>query len=526
MQYILALQICVVGLVCFDHVKGGRPHIVFILADDLGYNDIGYHARHHNSQMKTPHLDELAAKGVKLENYYVQPICTPTRSQIMSGRYQIHTGLQHGVLDASQRNGLPLDNILLPEQLRKCGYDTHMVGKWHLGFYNKQFLPQLRGFNSYYGYVNGAEDYYTHTYYDKKISACGVDMHDTYGPINSTWGKYSAFTFTDRAKNIIDERDKSKPLFLYLAYQSVHFPLQAPKRFVKPFMHIKDETRRMYAGMLAALDEAVRNVTNHLIRSGMYNDTIIIFSTDNGGHNAYGGNNWPLRGRKDTLWEGGVKGVGFVSGGRIKQSKVKSYNFMHVSDWLPTILHATKCPKVPGTQPLDGFDQWEAILQKEPSPRTDLLHNIDPLKGKPIEAVVVDGVDITIHTAIRSGPWKLLTGNPGFGKWVEPPELNNSVSKHHLSDLSNVEWTHPSGKFEDRAPRIAKVRLYHIDSDPYERDNVSKLFPNVVTELLRKISAYNATAVPCRYPPGDEKSDPRYHGGYWLPWVTQHSPPS
>lgn len=517
MQYILLISI-VLG---FNVVKAGKPHIVFILADDLGYNDIGYHARRHDSQMKTPHLNDLAAKGVKLENYYVQPICTPSRSQIMSGRYQIHTGLQHGVLDAGQKNGLPLDNILLPEQLRNCGYDTHMVGKWHLGDYEKEFLPQFRGFNSYFGYLNGAEDYYAHSFCNEKISACGVDMHDTYGPLNSTWGEYSAFTFTDRAKRVIDERDKAKPLFLYLAYQSVHFPMQAPERFVKPFMHIKDKTRRTYAGMLAGLDEAVMNVTKHLIRSGIYNDTIIIFSTDNGGHNAYGGNNWPLRGRKNTLWEGGVKGVGFVSGGRIKQSGIESYNFMHVSDWLPTMLGASKCPKVPGSQPLDGFDQWKAILQKEPSPRTDLLHNIDPLKGKPIKSVVVDGVDITIHSAIRSGPWKLLTGNPGFDEWVKPPELDNIVSKSYPSDSSKAEWVYPNDKLDDYTPRIAKVQLYHIDTDPYERDELSHLFPHVVSDLLHKLSAYNATAVPCRFPPADKKSDPRYHGGYWVPWVTK-----
>lgn len=509
----------------FINIVLAKPNVVFILADDLGYNDIGYHARQGDSAMRTPYLDRLAAEGIKLENYYVQPICTPSRSQLLSGRYQIHTGLQHGVLIVGQKNALPLDNILLPEQLRSCGYDTHMVGKWHLGDYKKEFLPQFRGFNSYFGYLNGAEDYYTHSLCSKQIPGCGVDMRDTYGPLNSTWGKYSAFTFTDQAKRVIDQRDRSKPLFLYLAFQSVHYPMQAPERFIKPFLNIKDKTRRTYAGMLAGLDEAVMNVTEHLKLAGIYDDTIIIFSTDNGGHNVFGGNNWPLRGRKATLWEGGVKGVGFISGGHIKQSGIKNENFIHISDWFPSILSATNCPLMPHTQPLDGFDQWKAIQQQQPSPRTELLHNIDPVKGKSAETHFVNGFDITTRAAIRSGPWKLLTGNPGFDAWVKPPESQKFQSNNEgLSRPWNMEWANDSFTqydevYDTGTSTLGNLQLYHIETDPYERKELSSMFPQVVNDLLQKLAAYNATSVPCRYPPIDKNANPKLHGGYWGPWA-------
>lgn len=478
------------------------PNVIFILADDYGFNDIGYHARNHESAMKTPFLDHLAAEGIKLENYYVQPICTPTRSQLLSGRYQIHTGLQHGIIWPSQPNALPIENILLPEQLRECGYDTHMIGKWHLGFYEEKFLPWNRGFNSYYGYLEGGEDYYTHQSCYKGM--CGIDMYDSkYGAVNDTWGEYSTHLFTRKAIQTIDNRDESKPFFLYLAYQSVHSPMEVPSKYTAPFEHIKDDFRRIYAGMVLAMDESVYNITEHLKNLSLLQDTIIIFSTDNGGQTMSGGNNWPLRGRKGTLWEGGVKGIGFIYGEPL-QLKGNTYKgLLHISDWYPTILEATKCPIINGTQSLDGYNQWGAILQKTRPTRNELLHNIDPMnivKGEKPPG----NFDTRVRAAVRKGKWKLLTGHPGFDEWVKPPEsLQLNVNEDVASNSHSENFTY----------------LFDIESDPYEHKNVASQYPQVVEDLLSVLAKYNSTSVPVHYPKMDPDADPKYHNGFWGPWI-------
>ena len=497
------------------------PNIVFIIADDYGFNDIGYHGMNHLSGIKTPFLDSLALAGVKLENYYVQPICSPSRSQLMSGRYQIHTGLQHYVITPQQPNGLPLDNILLPEQLKHCGYDTHMVGKWHLGFFKDDYLPWNRGFDTYFGYLGGSEDYYTRYRCDGP-NYCGYDMDSQTGPTNETYGQYSANLYVDKAKEAIDNHDKSKPMFLYVAFQSVHSPLQVPDDYMKPYAYISDSNRRHYAGMVAALDEAVKNITEHLQNTEMWDNTLLVFTTDNGGQTLSGGNNWPLRGRKLTLWEGGIRGVGFVHGKMLNASNpnvIPNYEMIHISDWYPTLLSAAQCQMMPGTQPMDGYDQWKTISNYEASSRSEILLNIDPLftpmyssnsKTKSVRM----GFDTSVHAGIRVGEWKLLTGEQGDDRWIVPPESHDGDPQIEDFELNK------SGFYPGVQQSNAKqVQLFNIKYDPYERVEVSDLYPAIVDELLIKLAKYNATAVSVSFPPDDHRADPKLHGGFWQPWI-------
>uniref|UniRef100_F6TLU2 Arylsulfatase B-like n=2 Tax=Ciona intestinalis TaxID=7719 RepID=F6TLU2_CIOIN len=509
--------LCFLVFVQVLYVSGHqKPNILLIVADDLGFNDVGYH----NPDIYTPNINKLAKDGVILESYYVQPICTPSRSQLMTGRYQIHTGLQHSVIFAPQPNCLPVDEIILPQKLKEAGYTTHAVGKWHLGFYKKECLPTSRGFDTFYGYYCGAEDYYTKQVHanfhfgNKTRRVSGFDFHDNSRTEWEANGTYSSYLYRDRAVRIIKSHNSSIPLFMYLPFQSVHFPLQVPAKYIKRYRHIKDRKRRTFSAMVTAMDEAIGSVVDALKWKGIWQDTLVVFTTDNGGQTLFGGNNWPLRGRKASLWEGGVRGVGLVRGYGIRDKGRSSNELVHISDWFPTLLYIAGA-NASGTKPLDSYNVWDAIANKDVvSPRVELLHNIDPLFTRPytptpklIPYPNKHGVNTTKgHAALRYKHWKLHTGDPGYDKWDLPPTKSYcNLSGMHTNTNSKYKSTH----------LVPSVHLFDIENDPQERKNLAQIYPKVVDLLLGKIAMYNKSAVPINFPPYDPKSNPSLHGGVW-----------
>ncbi|KGL73743.1 Arylsulfatase I [Tinamus guttatus] len=472
------------------------PHIIFILTDDQGYHDVGYHG----SDIQTPTLDRLAAEGVKLENYYIQPICTPSRSQLITGRYQIHTGLQHSIIRPRQPNCLPLDQVTLPQKLQEAGYSTHMVGKWHLGFYKKECLPTRRGFDTFLGSLTGNVDYYTYDNCDGP-GVCGYDLHEGEKVAWDQSGKYSTFLYAQRVSKILASHSPKEPIFIYVAFQAVHTPLQSPKEYIYRYRSMGNVARRKYAAMVTCMDEAVKNITWALKKYGYYDNSVIVFSTDNGGQTFSGGSNWPLRGRKGTYWEGGVRGIGFVHSPLIKRKRRTSWALVHITDWYPTLVSLARgnLSNVPG---LDGYNVWPAISEGKESPRTEILHNIDPLYNHAKYGSLEDGFGIwntAVQASIRVGEWKLLTGDPGYSDWIPPQTLTN---------FPGSWWN-----LERLTDGLRKsVWLFNITADPYERYDLSARRPDVARALPR-------TAIPVRYPAENPRAHPDFNGGAWGPWA-------
>lgn len=228
------------------------PNIIFILADDLGFNDVSFHG---SAQIPTPNIDALAYSGIILNRYYVTPICTPSRAALMTGKYPIHTGMQHGVIYGMEPRGLPLHEKLLPQYLNELGYKSHIVGKWHLGHFKQAYTPLYRGFLTHTGYWTGHQDYFDHTAMEH--GTWGLDMRRGLNVARDLHGKYTTDIITEEAVEIIRSHDITKPLHLYLAHVAVHSgnpynPLPAPDEVVAEMSHIEDYRRRRYAGWYRA----------------------------------------------------------------------------------------------------------------------------------------------------------------------------------------------------------------------------------------------------------------------------------
>ncbi|XP_033124047.1 arylsulfatase B-like [Anneissia japonica] len=489
------------AIICTSSISptqaSSQPNIIFITGDDQGYRDIGYHG----SIFKTPNLDSLAEEGVKLENYYVQVYCTPSRAQFMTGRYGIRMGMQHGVLDQDQKACLPLNETTLAQKMQEAGYSTHLIGKWHLGLYREECLPNNRGFDTFFGFLQGAEYYFSHD-----TPKGQLDFRRNFEPQWQYNGTYPTNLYNEEAVDLINNKDPDKPMFMWLSNQAPHAPLEVPEHYSEPYRDIiKDEQRRSYAGMMACLDEGVGNVTEALKANGMYDNTIIIYSSDNGGPVWDGSYNWPLRGYKGSLFEGGTRAIGFVHSPLLSDHVKGTVNkeLIHISDWLPTLVEGIAESTTQGTLPLDGINQWDTIRNGSRSSRTELLHNIDPL------VVLSEGgenwtdspFNVRMKAAIRLGNWKLLTGDDGEAGWYAPPDTNYTTEEGDKGDI---------------------VRLYDVKEDPEERNNLATKHKPLVYYMLEKLARYNQESIEPIY--GDhypEEADPCKNGNncVWGPWA-------
>ena len=433
------LSLVVLALACTATAQD-RPNIVLMMADDLGWGDVGYHG----SKIGTPNIDRLAQRGVQLNQFYVQPVCSPTRGALMTGRYPMRLGLQCGVVRPWAQHGLPLDERTLPQALHAAGYATAICGKWHLGHVTPDYLPTRRGFDHQYGHYNGALDYFTH------IRDGGHDWHRDDQP-NYDEG-YSTDLIGKEACRIIATHDKTRPLFLYVPFNAPHTPLQAPQEYIDRYAHMPIKKRRIYAAMVACMDEAVGRITAALDEHDYPAEkTLIFFCSDNGGIRSLGSNG-ELRAGKGTLYEGGVRVPAvMVWKGVLKPGAVVDQP-LHIVDLYPTLLRLAGA-EGEQAKPLDGRDAWATIAEGRPSPHEFLLLNVTPFQG-----------------AVRVGQWKLI---------------------HNGHNGANVTTAGSKETWE----------LFDLSNDPQEKHDVSETHPDVLEQLKSRLAVLADEAVRPNIPP-------------------------
>jgi arylsulfatase A-like enzyme len=429
------------GVAAGDVQAAKAPNIVLIVADDLGYSDLGFQG---GKEIPTPHLDALAAGGVRCSNGYVTgPYCSPTRAALLTGRYQQRFG--HEFNPTGTTSGLPTSEVTIADRLTKAGYSTALVGKWHLGM-TPQFHPLRRGFGEFYGFLAGAHPYNPG---EGAPILRGESVVKEVESLTDAIGR-EAVAFIDRKAG--DE----KPFFLEVAFNAVHTPMQATPEGEAKFASIADPRRRTYAAMLSAMDDAVGRVTAKLREKGLEEETLVVFFSDNGGPTMRGTTinasiNAPLRGSKRTTLEGGVR-VPFVWSwkGVLPAGKVYDKPLIQL-DILPTALALAGVEVSPDWH-LDGVDILPFLKEeREGTPHEVLFWRLGE------------------QTAIRRGDWKLVRYD------------------------TNVDAAPEDAVTKRARPPVTEARLYNLAEDIGESNDLSAKRPELVESLNAEWKAWSDT---------------------------------
>ncbi|MBY0587923.1 sulfatase [bacterium] len=384
--------------------RSAPPNVVVILIDDVGWGEIGFQG---NKQIPTPHMDSIAANGVRCTNGYVSgPYCSPTRAGLMTGRYQTRFGHEFNTI--TKGSGLSPKEITFADRMKAAGYTTAAIGKWHLGEL-PPFHPLQRGFDNFYGTLANTPFFHPTKFVDSRISPDVRPIEDN--------GFYTTEKYAERAVEFLEE-SKNKPFFLYLPFNAQHAPLQALPKYMSRFPNIADPKRKTFAAMMSALDDAVGRVLEKIRAIGQEENTLIFFTADNGGPTASTtSNNGPLRGFKATTWEGGVRVPTAIQWkGHIAAGQTYDHPIIQL-DYLPTVMAAAGIPVQPQDK-IEGVNLLPYLTGKDP--------------GKPHETLYWRFGD---QWAIRHGDFKLVVGRGGSGE----PELYNL--RNDLSESKNLAST-------------------------------------------------------------------------------------
>ncbi|MDZ7377152.1 MAG: sulfatase-like hydrolase/transferase [candidate division KSB1 bacterium] len=417
---------------CCQKRQKRAPNILIFVSDDTGWNDVGYH----NPEIKTPNIDRLARQGVELDNFYVSPVCSPTRAALLTGRPPSRFGIIGPIAGRSEL-ALPKGTMTLAELLRQHGYQTAITGKWHLGL-KPELGPRQYGFDYSYGYFHGQLDQFTHIYKNG----------------DRTWHRNDQFVdedghatdlITNEAIRFIRElRDETRPFFLYVPFSVPHFPVQEEKRWEEMYSQIENECRRLYAASMTHMDDGMGQILAVIEEEGLADDTLVIYFSDNGGQESwsagpdyYGGkfrpcdqlgDNRPLRGWKGELYEGGIRVPAAVYWkGRLQPRQVTEV--IAVQDLYPSIADLVGA-EISSDWPIEGMDIWQALNGGALPPRVLYWRT----KGQ---------------FAVRRGNWKLI---------------------HTGESLERGEQ-----------------ELFDLAQDPFEQDNLITQWPAMANELMGEL---------------------------------------
>jgi arylsulfatase A-like enzyme len=413
-----------------------KPNIIVIIPDDLGWADVGYNG----SAIKTPNIDKLVKSGVRLDQHYVMPTCTPSRVSLMTGRYPS----RYGITAPAYGEVIDLGDPTLASLLGENGYYTSISGKWHMG--SPPYTPLKYGFQSSYGFFDGQIDPYTHEYKTETELTSRKSWHRNDKYLDEDG--HATDLLTQEALRVI-EGERDQPFFLYLAYSVPHYPLDEPEEWTSLYDHLNlFPSRKWNAASITHMDDGIGKIIDALDRTGQRGNTLILFISDNGGQKSWHseteyqgkyadkphlvlGNNYPLRGWKTELYEGGIRVPAFANWpGRLKPGSVDSP--IHIADWLPTL-----CVLTGGTRDLqhlnlDGRNIWPLLSAEQPIAEPRVMY-----------------WKTSNSYAVREGSWKLLV----------------------------------QGKSET-------TELYNLENDFRETENLSEVNPDKIDHLMQLLERF------------------------------------
>ncbi len=401
-----------------------KPNVILLVSDDQGWGDVGYHG----GEMATPNIDQLAKDGLEMNRFYAYPVCSTTRTSLLTG----HISMRHGVFSVmGESHTLTHDEQLMNQAFKEAGYMTMTAGKWHLGHLNQRDLPINRGFDHTYGSLRAGPDYWTHGRGDQKDWARDGKTVFENGYVTDLFG--------NEISRLIRDRDLSKPFFSYVAFTAPHSPLQAPQDYVDKYAHIEDPNLRVYYAMIEVLDVAIGNILKAIDDEGIRDNTIVMFFSDNGPTRAVGSTGG-FRGGKARLYEGGTRMPAVIRWPGKIPAGVKSEQPMVVYDLFPTLVEAVDIPTNLNT-PFDGESLWDALQTgKARTRKTDMI--------------IGNATAYSVH----SGEYKLVHSNINENTQNGPDEL---------------------------------VELFKIFEDPNETTNIAEAHPEIVDKIIAN-SAYAA----------------------------------